>query len=152
MTTTHQTDVLAIRELFDEAARAWAHGDARAYAACFTADADYVTFIGSHYQGRAAIEACHTPLFARFQKHSRLDADITQLRFVGPDAALVHAKGAVVKGSRRRTRRNTKVQTYVAVRQDGRWLFAAFQNTRYHPLMEAVSTRMDSRMAPTLPV
>lgn len=89
--------------------------------------------------------------FAKWQKHSRLDADITQLRFVGPDVALVHARGAVVKGTHRRTRRNTKVQTYVAVRQDGSWLFAAFQNTRYHPFMAAMATRMDSRMAPTLP-
>src|SRR5262245_45362680 len=118
MTTKHQTDVLAVRELFDQAADAWAAGDAAAYAACFTSDADYVTFVGSHYQGRSAIEACHVPVFTRWQKHSRLDAEITGLRFLGPDVALVHTKGAVVKGTRRRTRRNTKLQTYVAVRQD----------------------------------
>lgn len=152
MTSTHQTDVAAIHDLFDRAARAWADGDAGAYADCFTPDADYVTFVGSHYKGRTAIEACHVPLFAKWQKHSRLDADITQLRFVGEDVALVHARGAVVKGTHHRTRRNTKVQTYVAVRDNDRWLFAAFQNTRYRPLMEAIATRMDSRMAPTLPV
>ena len=54
-TDAHRTDAHAIHALFDAAARAWARGDAQAYAACFTPDADYVTFVGSHYQGRDAI-------------------------------------------------------------------------------------------------
>lgn len=145
-------DTLAIRTLFDRAGHAWADGDAAAYAACFTPDADYVTFMGSHYQGRAAIEACHVPLFTKLRKGSRLDAEITQLRFLDHDTAVVHAHGAVVKGRQRRTRRNTKVQTFVAVRQDGEWSFAAFQNTAYRPIMEAISIRLDRRFAPTLPV
>jgi uncharacterized protein (TIGR02246 family) len=145
-------DTLAVRALFDRALRAWADGDAEAYAACFTPDADYVTFVGSHYQGRAAIEACHVPLFTKLQKGSRLDAEITQLRFLDQHTAVVHARGAVVKGTRRRNRRNTKVQTYVAVRQDGEWSFTAFHNTKYRPVMEAISIRMDGRFAPTLPV
>jgi uncharacterized protein (TIGR02246 family) len=144
-------DALAVRSLFDRALHAWADGDATAYAACFTPDADYVTFVGSHYQGRAAIEACHVPLFTKLQKGSRLDAEITRLRFLDQDTALVHAHGAVVKGARRRNRRNTKVQTYVAVRQDGSWSFTAFHNTKYRPLMEAISIRLDRRFAPTVP-
>ncbi|HEX3593300.1 MAG TPA: SgcJ/EcaC family oxidoreductase [Pseudonocardiaceae bacterium] len=142
----------AVRALFDRATQAWTDGDAAAYADCFTPDADYVTFVGSHYRGHAAIEGCHIPLFTKFRKGSRLDAEITGLRFLSPDVALVHAKGAVVSGTKRRNRRNTKVQTYVAVRENGTWLFTAFQNTRYRPVMEAISVRLDARMAPSVPV
>ena len=37
-------------------------------------------------------------LFKKFLKGSRLQFEITQLRFLTPDVALVQAKGAVVKG------------------------------------------------------
>jgi hypothetical protein len=62
----------------------------------------------------------------------------------------VASSPAVVKGNKRRTRRNTKVQTSVVVRQDGEWLFAAFQNTKYGWLLETLSTKFDSRMAPSV--
>jgi uncharacterized protein (TIGR02246 family) len=72
--------------------------DAEAYASVFTPDADYVTFLGSHYKGRAAIAASYAPLVKKFLKASRLEFEITQPRFLTPDVALVHAKGAVAKG------------------------------------------------------
>lgn len=147
MTTQQIDDRTAIHQLFERAARAWEAGDAEAYATAFTPDADYVSFLGTHYKGRDAIAACHVPLFEKFQKGSRLDGEITGTRFLTPDVAVVHGRGAVVKGKQRRTRRNTKVQTYVAVRRDGEWLFAAFQNTKYNWLLEAVSAKFDSRMA-----
>jgi uncharacterized protein (TIGR02246 family) len=150
MTIDQHTDEAAIHRLFDRMNAAWAAGDAKTYATAFTPDADYVSFLGTHYMGREAIVACHTPLFEKFQKGSHLDGAITQLRFVTPDVALVHSVGAVVKGNKRRTRRNTKVQTSVAVRQDGEWLFAAFQNTKYGWLLETLSTKFDSRMAPSV--
>jgi len=38
----------AIRELLDRQVMGWDAGDPEAYASVFTADADYVTFLGSH--------------------------------------------------------------------------------------------------------
>jgi uncharacterized protein (TIGR02246 family) len=72
-------------------------GDPEAYAKVFTPDADYVTFLGSHHKGREAIAASHVSLFKRL-KGSRLDAEVTQLRFLTPEVALIPAKGAVVNG------------------------------------------------------
>jgi uncharacterized protein (TIGR02246 family) len=37
-----------------------------AYASVFTADADYVAFLGSHYKGREAIAASYVALFKKF--------------------------------------------------------------------------------------
>jgi uncharacterized protein (TIGR02246 family) len=127
----------AIRELIDRQVMGWAAGNAEEYANVFTTDADYVTFLGSHHKGRGAIAASYAPLFKRLLKGSRLEFDIAQLRFLTPDVALVHAKGAVVKGrGRRRPRRNVRVNTTIAVRTDGRWLLAASQNTTHRRLAE----------------
>jgi uncharacterized protein (TIGR02246 family) len=87
-----RVDEDAIRELLDRQAMAWAAGDPDADAGVFTPDADYVTFLGSHYKGREAIAASYVSLFKKFLKGSRLDTEITQLRFLTPDVALIHAK------------------------------------------------------------
>ncbi|MCU1645182.1 MAG: hypothetical protein JWN03_5457 [Nocardia sp.] len=144
MTTTQRTDEAAIRDLFDSTTSAWEAGDAQAYAAAFAPDADYVTWFGQHLKGRAAIEDSHAPLFAKYLKGTRTDGEITSLRFVTPDVAVVHGKGALVKGKRRRNRFNTKVNVYVVVRTDGEWSFAAFHNTKYSWLFNTLIAGHDS--------
>ncbi len=146
-----RSDEDAIRELLDRQVAGWAAGDAEAYAGVFTPDADYVTFLGSHYKGRGAIAASYAPLFKKLLKRSRLNFEITQLRFLTPDVALVHAKGAVVKGRGRPRRRNTRINTTIAVRTDGRWLLAASQNTTHRRLAERLLAKFASRTKP-LPV
>jgi uncharacterized protein (TIGR02246 family) len=135
-------DEEAIRELLDRQVTGWDAGDAAAYASVFTPDADYVTFLGSHYGGRDAIAASYVPLFTKHLKGSRLHTEITQLRFLTPDVALIHAKAAVVKRGRRRTRRNARVT-------DGRWLLASSQNTTHRRFAEKLFHKLASRTAPS---
>ncbi|WP_280332854.1 SgcJ/EcaC family oxidoreductase [Nocardia wallacei] len=144
--TDRHADELAVRAVLARASAAWVAGDAAAYAAVFTPDADYVTFLGTHHKGRADIEACHIPLFEKFQQGSRMDYEITQLRFPAPDVALVHSKGALLKGRQRRTPRNTKMQTWVLVRGAEGWEISAFHNTRYHWILAPLTTKFDARM------
>ncbi|WP_433197786.1 SgcJ/EcaC family oxidoreductase [Nocardia sp. CA-107356] len=152
MSVDQRADEAAILALLDRQNAAWAAGDAEAYATVFTPDADYVTWIGTHFKGRAAIRDSHLPLFAKYLKGTHLEGEITQLRFLTPDVAVVHGRGWLLKHRQRRTRRAMKVQTTVFVRQYGEWLIAAFQNTKTHPLMEAIGIKIDSRQAPsTLP-
>jgi uncharacterized protein (TIGR02246 family) len=92
MISERRSDEAAIRELLDRQVAGWDAGDAEAYASVFTHDADYVTFLGSHYRGRDAIAASYTPLFAKILKGSRLKADVTQLRFLTADVALIHRR------------------------------------------------------------
>jgi hypothetical protein len=61
-----------------------------------------------------------------------------------PDVALVQAKGAVVKGGRRR-RRNTRVNTTIAVRTDSRWLLAASQSTTHRRVADKLLGTLASR-------
>ncbi|MEG8177198.1 SgcJ/EcaC family oxidoreductase [Nocardia terpenica] len=147
MTPDRHADETAVRALLDRATTAWAAGDARAYAAVFAPDADYITFMGTHHKGRSAIEVVHVPLFEKYQKGSRTDGEITQVRFLAPDVALVHGRGALVKGRRRRTARNTKVQTWVVVRRNGEWEIAAFHNTKYSWILAPLTAKLDARMA-----
>lgn len=141
-----RADEDAIRDLIDQQEKGWAAGDPEAYAGVFTPDADYVTFLGSHYRGREAIAASCAPLFRKLLKGSRLHIEISRVRFLTPDVALVHANATVVKRrARRRKRRNTRVNTSVAVRIDGRWRLAASQNTTHRRLAETLMTALVSR-------
>lgn len=100
-----RADEEAIRALVDRQVKGWAAGDPAAYASVFTADADYITFLGTHHTGRDTITASYVPLFRRLLKGTRLLIDITEVRFLTPDVALVHANASVSKGARRRHRR-----------------------------------------------
>ena len=143
----HAADVAALRELFARTIEAWGRGDAEAFGAAFTEDADYVIYTGTHYRGRRKIVDVHDALWARFLKNSRLYGEITDIRFPAPDVAVIVSRGGVLR--RRASRpRAVKVQTYVAVRRDGGWLFTAFQNTSRKPLFEWISSRTEPRMAP----
>ncbi|MEZ0364659.1 SgcJ/EcaC family oxidoreductase [Mycobacterium sp. pUA109] len=134
MTNDRRADEDAIHVLINRQVKGWAAGDSAAYASVFTANADYVTFLGAHHQGRDAIAASYAPLFKRFLKGSRLDVEVTQLRFLTPDVAVIHAKAAVVKGKRRP--RNYRVNTTVAVRTEDGWRFSSSQNTTHRRLAE----------------
>ena len=141
MSGVWRADVDAIRSLVDQQVKGWAAGDPEAYASVFTADADYVTFLGSRHKGREAIAGSYAPLFKRLLRGSHLDIDIVQVRFVTPDVALVQATAAVRKGVRRRS---TRINTSVAVRTDGRWRFAASQNTTHRRLTERLMEKLFS--------
>jgi uncharacterized protein (TIGR02246 family) len=147
MSGARRADEDAIRKLVDRQVKGWNAGDPEAYASVFTYDADYVTFLGSHYKGREAIAASYGPLFKGFLMGSRLDFEITQLRFLTPDVALIHAKGAVGKGARRRNRRNTRVNTSIAVRTDAGWQLAASQNTTHRRFAQKVLSKFASGFA-----
>jgi uncharacterized protein (TIGR02246 family) len=147
MTTARDTDITALRDLFTRTHEAWNRADAEAFGAAFTADADYITFTGTHYRGRPKIVDSHDALWRRFLKGSRLHGEIVDIRFPGPDVAVIVSRGAVLR--RRWSRPHTdKVQTFVAVRDAGSWLFTAFHNTAHKPLLEWIANRTEPRMAP----
>ncbi|WP_026931032.1 SgcJ/EcaC family oxidoreductase [Glycomyces tenuis] len=115
-----------------ELAEAWNRGDAAAYAAAFTPDADYITFFGARMQGRRAIEESHRMLFEGPLKGSRMGMDGERtIRMLTPDVALIVAAGgtSLDDGGEVPSDRESIV-TFTAVRDGERWRFASFQNTR----------------------
>ncbi|WP_371095441.1 SgcJ/EcaC family oxidoreductase [Streptomyces sanglieri] len=126
---------------------AWQRHDAQAYGARFTVDATYVTFVGTYYQGRADIVESHRTLFEKHLKGTRLADEVLDIRFHGPDTAVVTGRGDTYKGSR--PQKLTKIQTYTLVREaDGEWRIAAFHNTKRKPLLEAISFRTAPGLVP----
>lgn len=137
-------DEHAIRALIDQQVKAWAAGDPAAYASVFTTDADYITFLGSHHAGRDAIAASYAPLFRKLLNRTQLRVEVTGIRFLTPDVALIHANASVVRARRRPSRRNARVNTSVAVRTDGRWQLVASQNTAHRRIAEMLITKVFS--------
>jgi uncharacterized protein (TIGR02246 family) len=145
MTTT--PDAAAVTSVLNELVAAWGRHDAEAYGELFTEDATYITFVGTLYQGRRDIVDSHRALFATFLKGTKLADEILDVRFHGPDMAVVNGRGGTYKG--KRPHKLSKIQTYTLVRQDdGKWRIAAFHNTKRKPLMESLSYRFAPGIIP----
>jgi uncharacterized protein (TIGR02246 family) len=119
-----KADEAEIRGLLDKINRAWARGDATAYASFHTPDADLVDFRGTHARGREAIVKLLQPAFDGVLKNTRVEARIVAFRFLSPQVAVFHTEGKIVPTGA------DSIQTFVATRADQGWLIAAFQNTR----------------------
>jgi uncharacterized protein (TIGR02246 family) len=131
-TSQPSTDEAAVRDVYQQLMDAWNRGSGAAFAAVFTADGDLVGFDGTHLSGRQEIAAFHQRLFDKWLKGSRLVGRVTDVRFLGPDAAMMHAVGGtVLRGKQAPAPERDSIQTLVATRQaEGDWRLAAFQNTR----------------------
>ncbi|MFC5801711.1 SgcJ/EcaC family oxidoreductase [Streptomyces formicae] len=117
-------DEASIRKLFDQMNKAWAKGDAKAYAATHTQDADLVDFRGTHAHGRQGIIDLLQPAFDGPLKGTRVEAKIKDIRQVSPTVAIMHSEGEIVPTG------GESIQTLVVEKEADGWKFAAFQNTR----------------------
>jgi uncharacterized protein (TIGR02246 family) len=129
----------AILELGRALQDAWNRGDAAGYASLFTDDADFVAWNGSRGRGRRAIEDGHRRLFDGPLAGSRMvllddhaeSAPPRSPRFVRPDVAIMVTSGAVtLTGQGAAGPGHQSVQTFVLVKNGGRWRVSAFHNTR----------------------
>ncbi|GAO07582.1 SgcJ/EcaC family oxidoreductase [Streptomyces lydicamycinicus] len=142
-----EQDIAAVKAVVADLIAAWGRHDAEAYGALFTQDATYTTYVGTFYQGRRDIVESHRTLFAKFLKDTQLADEILDIRFYGPDVAVVNGRGDTYKG--RLPRKLSKVQTYTLIREnDGRWRIAAFHNTQRKPLLEAMSYKVAPGLIP----
>jgi uncharacterized protein (TIGR02246 family) len=141
ITANHSADEAAVRALNQEVMNGWNQGSGDAFAAAFTEDGDLVGFDGTHFKGRQEIAPFHQQLFDKWLKGSRLVGEVKDVRFLSPDVALMHAVGGtVMRGKTDPVPERDSIQTLVAMRQDGEWRLAAFQNTRLHPMDSSAIT------------
>lgn len=132
-------DAEQIRRLYLALMDGWNAGSGVAFAAPFADEADFIAFDGARFHGRDEIARFHEPLFKTHLKGTRLVGDVTDLRFVGPDVAVMHAYGGtVMRGKREPAPERDSLQTMVAVRREDRWQLVAFQNTRVRPIGQNV--------------
>src|SRR5829696_2176912 len=119
-TVNHAADEEAARDLYRELMDGWNRGSGEAFAAVFAEDGDLVAFDGTHFEGREEIAPFHQQLFDKWLKGSRLVGEVKDVRFLGPDVAVMHAVGSMVmRGKSEPSPERDSIQTLVTVREAG---------------------------------
>jgi uncharacterized protein (TIGR02246 family) len=119
VTQQQAADEQAIRETGAAFMKAYGEADAKAVAAHFSADAEYVDEQGTVFQGRPAIEESLAAFFAE-NPGCQLEMNIDTLRFVSPGVAIEDGTTIVTRAddpSQLETRYTT-----VHVKTAGKWL------------------------------
>jgi uncharacterized protein (TIGR02246 family) len=121
----------AVRDIHQRMIDAWNAGDAVAFAAPFTDDADFIAFEGTHLQGRAAITSFHEQLFETVLRGSRLEGEVRFVRPIGPAQAAMHSivRVTLPSESRPSPSRDSMQLTTVSCRS-GEWRVEALMNAR----------------------
>jgi uncharacterized protein (TIGR02246 family) len=124
-------DEQAIAALYRELMGAWNRGSAEDFASAMTPEMEFIGFDGTWFHGKEEVAAAHQSLFDNHLKGTRLAGDVVRIRLIARDVALIHARGnTVMRGKSAPAPARDSLQTLVAVRQQGIWRLAAFQNTR----------------------
>ena len=136
-TIQRSAEEAAVRGLYQQFMDAWNRGSGADLAAVFTPDGDLVGFDGTHLKGRQVIASHNQRLFDKWLRGTRLVGQVTDLRFLGPDVAVMHAVGGtVMRGKHAPSPERDSIQTLVATRTGDAWHLAAFQNTRLRRMSE----------------
>src|SRR5262249_38234866 len=104
--------------------------DAKAVAALFTPEADYVDEDGQMFRGRAAIEKEFATAFLK-QKGMTLESTVDSLRFLGADVAVQNGVCRVKPAGGGRG--NATRFTAALVKRDGAWLLENVRESPYVP-------------------
>lgn len=120
--TDRPEDEKAVRAMAEVFTRAYDAGDAKAVAALYTDDAEFIDEFGDSLEGRAAIQGFYEAMFQE-RRGAKITILIDSLRFLGPDAAKEagHTKVAPAEGEPTSLRR----YTVLYVKQGGHWLYSS---------------------------
>jgi uncharacterized protein (TIGR02246 family) len=124
-----EADKVAIATLTQKVIAAWAYHDAAAFAGVFTEDGTMI-IEGQYHKGRAAIEAYMEEAFTGKWRGSQVTGKPIDLRFLSNDVALLLTQGgALLPGETEVQEAGAIRASWTAVRVDGQWQLAAYQNT-----------------------
>jgi uncharacterized protein (TIGR02246 family) len=118
---TRQADRAAIRKASDAFLKAFTNGDARAVAASWTPEGEFIAGDGSTLRGRAAIEKAYGEFFAK-NPRPEAETEIQSLRFVSRDTAAEEGFFKVRLG--KNEAKTTSRYSVLHVRENGQWLMA----------------------------
>ncbi len=118
-------DEIAIRLTDESFVKAYGKANAKAVAAHFTADAEYVDELGNVSQGRDAIEKSLHDFFAEHPA-CKLEMNINTIRFISPGVAVEDGSTTIVHRENSATIESH--YTTVHVKTDGKWLAASVRD------------------------
>ncbi|MEV7969391.1 SgcJ/EcaC family oxidoreductase [Sphaerisporangium sp. NPDC088356] len=124
------TDLTALRRIWEQQADAWARGDAGAYARSYTTDADLINIRGEHLHSRDTIATRIQHYFNNQLKNTHILRMVEEVRFVSPTMAIILREDCVLYGAETACRPDTRsINTSLAVKHSGRWMVTSFHNT-----------------------
>ena len=107
----------------------WNQGDASGFGSLFRDDGSVVGFDGTSVESARSIEEHLATIFADHEQPTYV-SKVREIRPLGADAALLRADaGLVPPGELHIKPELNAAQTLVAVRRNGEWRIAHFQNT-----------------------
>jgi uncharacterized protein (TIGR02246 family) len=123
---TKPDDEAAIRRAVDAYVAAFNRGDARALAACWSDEGEYVSPDGMRFKGRAAIQKEFEAYFAESQGRQHVEISHPSIRFLTPDVAVEEGRARVTRPGQAPVK-----TTYIAihVKQKGRWRMDSVRET-----------------------
>lgn len=122
-------DEAEVSALYHRLLDCWKRQDADGYADLIAEDGNLVGFDGSQINGRAEIQSNLRQIFAHHQTSAYI-GKIKEVRFLTPDVAILRAVvGMIPHGQSDIDPAVNAIQSLVAVKQDGGWQIALFQNT-----------------------
>ncbi len=118
-----------VRSLYQEFIQRWNTRNAGAMAALLTEDGNLVGFDGSQMNGRQEVETQLGKIFAHHQTAAYVEI-VREVRLLSSDVAILRAVvGMVSPGQSDINPSVNAIQSLVAVKQQGQWRIALFQNT-----------------------
>jgi uncharacterized protein (TIGR02246 family) len=114
-------DQSAIKTAGQSFLKAYMDGDAKALAAHWTENGEYVADDGTTIRGRANIEKAYGELFGKKKARSEAEIEVTSIRFPSKDTAIEEGYFKLRTGKEAAT---TSKYTVLHVREGGKWLMA----------------------------
>jgi uncharacterized protein (TIGR02246 family) len=130
----------AVKNLYADLLRTWNSTDAAGFASAFADDGEVIGFDGSILRGRDVIEAEMARIFADHRTGTYVGI-VHEVVPLSPDVAMLRAvAGVVPAGADDVVPALNSVQRLTAVRHDGGWRIALYQNTpaQFHGRPELV--------------
>ncbi len=118
-------DEKAIRQVAESYLDAFHRGDAKAMAAHWTEDGDFINIRGERIQGREVIEKQFEQFFSQ-SGNARLDIEIGSIRFIAPDVAIEDGTAEIAPAPPESSGKAR--YTIIYVKRDGRWFVESLRD------------------------
>ena len=130
-TTLTAADEDAIRAIHQRMIDAWNAGDAAAFAAPFTDEANFVAFEGTHLKGRREIASFHQRIFDTVVKGTRVQGEVKFVRLLNAVLGVMHSVVRVtLQGQTEASPSRDSMQLTVVAKRDGKWRSEGLMNAR----------------------
>ena len=137
---SNSTDETEVRALYQQLLEGWNKRSANAMADPFAEDGEQIGFDGSQLKGKAEIASHLQQIFTDHPTPAYV-GKVKNVRFLGPGVADLRAVAGMVPPGQSDIQPNLNTHhTVIAVKHEGKWRIALFQNTpaQFHGRPELV--------------